>query len=343
MKKYLVLLLFVISSLIVKAQQYPAEWVAYTHSGYVFDIQSDTNDRNLSETDFKNYLLDIARTNLAKQIQIQVQDAASINKVSNDGHTSVSYASSTRFSTDVNLKLVETKSVYNPESKYGYAIAYINRYNASNYYKNELMLIYNKIINSIELSKMYIEEGFKVKAKSVLDSSLKQLALIDEPMLWMNIFGVQQGELKEWTDKFTTEEHTVKQMLAGLHYSTTVCVLCDAELCGERYPSFANEIKGALSTGEYTFSEDVESADFVIRVTSTTREGSVIPVGGSPAYFAYADAEISITKRATAQVVYENKLSAKGGDTRNFTEAARSAYKDLKKRIASAIKTTIKQ
>ena len=68
MKRTFALLAFTIFSLIVNAQQYPAEWVGYTRSGYLYDIQSDTNNKTLSETDFKNYLLGIAQTNLAKQI-----------------------------------------------------------------------------------------------------------------------------------------------------------------------------------------------------------------------------------------------------------------------------------
>ena len=98
------------------AQQYPPEWVSYTLGGYLYDIQSDSNTKNLSETDFKNYLLNIARTNLAKQVQVRVQDAARLEKSSKDGHTTITYSAKTDFSTDEeylkHIQTLKSRSMY---------------------------------------------------------------------------------------------------------------------------------------------------------------------------------------------------------------------------------------
>ena len=37
------------------AQQYPTEWEKYTDKKYMYDIQSDINTLDKSETDFKYY------------------------------------------------------------------------------------------------------------------------------------------------------------------------------------------------------------------------------------------------------------------------------------------------
>lgn len=112
MKRAYIILCSLWVFLSANAQQYPPEWTKYTLGGYMYDIQSDSNDKNLPETDFKDYLLNIARTNLAKQVQVRVQDAANLDKQSVNGRTTITYSASTNFSTNVNLKLVETKTAY---------------------------------------------------------------------------------------------------------------------------------------------------------------------------------------------------------------------------------------
>lgn len=343
MRRSFALLAFAIFSFIVNAQQYPAEWVGYTRSGYLYDIQSDTNNKTLSETDFKNYLLGIAQTNLAKQIKVQVQDVASMKKLSEDGHTSISYSSRTSFSTDVNLKLVETKTHYDPNTKYGYAIAYINRNSALSYYRNEIMLIHNNILNAVSLSDMYIEEGFKQRAKSTLESSLNQFTQGEETLLWMNIFGADSSELNEWAERLNTNEQRVKQALAQLQFGTTIYLSCNSDLFGQRYTALENGLKGSLSSGSCNFTTDVTLADFIIKISTTSRESNIASIGGINAYFAYVDATICITKSSTMQVIYENEISVKGSHTRDFTEAAKSAYRDIQSRLAPIIQTNIKQ
>ena len=220
MIKMLFIILSLFASLAVecKAQGYPSEWVEYTYSGYLYAIESDNNYKNLSETDFKNYLLDIARTNLAKQIQIRVHDVADLNKQAINGRTSIEYSSQTNFSTDVNLKLLETKTIYDTVSKKGYAIAYINRNNACNYYQNELTLIYTQITNSISIAEDFISEGFKSKAQSELEASRELLEMKNEPLFWINIFGAPQSTLIQWQDTFNSAEQCIESILEDLEH-----------------------------------------------------------------------------------------------------------------------------
>ncbi len=328
----------------ISAQQYPPEWLKYTSGGYMYDIQSDYNNRDLTETKFKNYLLDIARTNLAKQIQVQVQDVAKLDKLSNNGRTCITYSSNTSFSTDVNLKLVETKTSYDPTTKQGFAIAYLNRDAARNYYQNELMLVYNKIDNSVVLSNNFIEAGFKTKAKSEFESSLKHFALIDKPLFWMNIFGASQSELTDWTERFNAKEREIKQRLAEFKHSTTIYLSCSADIFGKSYPTLQNELKGLLAADGCNFTNNPANADWVITVICNSREHSQKYFKDTTSsYFAYVDAQIIIDKVITSQRIYENELSSKGGHTSGYSQAAKDAYKKLKKDLGHIITTIIKQ
>lgn len=327
----------------VNAQEYPPEWSRYTKGRYFYDIQSDNNNRNLSETDFKNYLLDIARTNIAKQIKISVQDVSELNKVSVNGHTAISYGSNTRFLTDVDIKIVETKAFYDSSSRKGCAIAYIDRDAACNYYRNDLTLAYNKINNAINLSENFVSVGFKNKAQTELTTSLKYFDSIDESLFWMNIFGVSQSELIEWQERFNTIEQNIKRMLADLKHGTVIYLSCTTELFGKSYPALQNELKGLLAADGCSFTDSLKNADWAITIICSAREYSNVKVGRFDSYFSYVDAKIVIDKVITSQRIYENEVSVKGGHTFGYSEAAMAGYKEIQQQIGKIIKENIIQ
>lgn len=337
------LLLLLLTFLRVDAQECPPEWVKYTYGGYFYDIQSDNNNRNLSETDFKNYLLNIARVNLAKQIKVSVQDVAQLNKVSVDGRTAISYVSNTAFSTDVDMKLVETKTLYNSASREGYAIAYIDRDAARDYYKNELTLIHNKINNSVVLADNFVSAGFKSKAQTELETSLKHFASVDEPLFWMNIFGASQSELSEWQQRFNAAEREIKRKLADLKHATVIYLSCKANIFGKPYPTLQNELKGILAADGCSFTNNPANADWAITITCAAREYSNVKVGNTSSYFSYVNAQIAIDKVLTSQRIYEDEISVKGGHIFGYPEAAKAGCKELKQQIGEIIKENIAQ
>lgn len=343
MQRFGFFVIILLTFLSVKAQECPPEWVKYTTNGYLYDIQSDNNSRNISETDLKHYLLNNARANLAKQIMMSVQDVAHMNKTAVDGKTSITYSSNTTFSTDLNMKLVETKTMYIPSSGEAYAIAYIDKAAAKKYYVNELTLINNKITNSIELANRYIEGGFKGKAKMELNNSLELFISADEPLFWLNIFGASKSEIDDWQYRFNLAEQKVKRQLADLKHATAIYISCKADLFGKSYPSLQNELKGALAAKGCSFTDSPENADWVITVNCSAREYSNVKMGKSNAYFTYVDAVIAIDKATSSQRIYEDEVSVKGSHTFGYQEAAKAGYKDIIKELREIINKTIDQ
>lgn len=331
------------SFLSVNAQECPPEWVKYTYGGYFYDIQSDNNTRRFLEADFKNYLLNNARASLAKQIKMNVHDAAEMNKTAIDGRTSIIYSSNTTFSTDLNMKLVETKSIYYPSTGEGYAIAYIDKDAAKNYYTNELTLIKNKITNTIELADSYIESGFKKKAELELNKSLKLFNAVDEPLFWLNIFGAGQPEINDWQRSFNQAEQNVKRQLADLKHATVIYLSCNADLFGKSYPTLQNGLKGKLAAKGCSFTDSPDNADWVITVNCSAREYSNVKAGNSNAYFTYIDAAISIDKTMSSQRIYEDEISVKGSHTFGYQEAAKAGYKDIVTELSEIINKNIDQ
>ncbi|MDE5612959.1 MAG: hypothetical protein K2I90_13215 [Odoribacter sp.] len=326
----------------LSAQSCPPEWVKYTSGDYLYDIQSDNNNRGVSETDFKNQLLNAARANLAKKVQMQVKEEAGMNKSAVDGKSHVSYTSSTRFSTDVDLKFVDTRTLYNADTKEGLAIAFIEKATACMFYRNEIGRILDKVDNALKTANNYIVSGFKERAKAEVEAVLPEFSRTEEPFFWLNFFGVSRAETSELADKCNAREQAVKQLLADLKHGTLICLVCTADLFGRSYPTLQNELKGKLSAGGCSFTDNPAEADWVIRVKVSARKQKTAVLGGITSYFAYADALITIDKGITSQRIYEDEISVKGGHTRNYTEAAREAYKDLSKRLGEILKGSTK-
>lgn len=325
------------------AGDYPAEWSRYTFGGYVYDIQSDHNDSNIPETEFKNRLLDIARSNLAKQIQIRVQDVATLNKSSVNGQAAIIYSAHSEFSTDLNMKLVTTRSHYDQNTGMGSAIAFIDKEAALRYYSNELMFVYSKTDNAVTMAEDYISAGFNAKAKTSLQSALAQLGAKDEPLFWMNIFGIPQEELTDWQTKLNTEEQKIRKMLAELEHGTVIYLSCKADMFGKAYTALQNELKGILSADGCSFTDRPADADWVINITCTSRRHTNATIAGMNTFIAYVDTRITIDKVKTSQRIYEDGQSVKGAHTLNYDEAARAAYKNAKQQIGTIITKNINQ
>jgi hypothetical protein len=130
----------------------------------------------------------------------------------------------------------------------------------------------------------------------------------------------------------------VSEALTKLGYTV---VSAQPEYVPSTYTALQGEVKGQLSALGCSFVADPSQADYVITVQAKAREYNRADFGGNVAYFAYVDADISLTKTATGQRIYDDFLSIKGGHTHNYSQAARTAYKDLAKEIDKLIKQYI--
>ena len=76
MNRIITLAFLLLVGLFAKAQSYPLEWSNYTGQGYFFAIESGNNNEQKDEAKFRNDLLDLARANLSKQIQVKVEEVS---------------------------------------------------------------------------------------------------------------------------------------------------------------------------------------------------------------------------------------------------------------------------
>ncbi len=329
MRNFITALMLLFCGTAALAQHHPAEWNRYTSDAYYHDIESAST---------KQSALELARTNLARQIQVRVSEVSQMDKNSVNGRSSMVYSSKKSFSTDVDMDLAATKSYYDEEQGKYYVIAYIDKAAACTYYENEVKMLISNIDNTLGIAGNYMATGFKQKAKAELQKMLRLFDDAGKPFFWLNVFGFDEGRMHQYLTKLQDNEQTAKQWLADLEYGTTYCVVCTADLFGKRYVKLANEVKGDLSAQGCNFVDDPQSADVVIRIEASARKYNEF----QGAYFTYVDAAVSVDKTATNQRIFEDEVSIKGSHTLGFDEAARDGYKKITKEITKLLKENIK-
>lgn len=330
MKRIIASVLLIVACGVATAQNYPQEWQRFTSDGYYHDIESAAD---------KQTALDLARSNLAKQIQLRVSDVSQMDKQVVNGRSSVLYTSTKNFSTDVDMSLVEAKSHYNETLRKHYVIVYIDKEAACTYYENEVKMLLTNVGSALATADNYIKTGFKSKAKEELQGALRLFEGAGKPFFWLNVFGLAEYRLQNYLASVREKEQTIKHLLADLEYGTTYCVVCEADLFGQRYTKLANEVKGDLSASGCNFVDDPTAADYVIRITASARKYNEF----QGAYFTYIDATLAIDKKATSQRIFEDEVQVKGSHTLGYNEAARDGYKKISKEITQKLKENIKQ
>ncbi len=314
----------------MSAQNYPSEWTRYTSDAYYHDIESAFT---------KQEALELARTNLARQIQVRVTEVSQMDKNVINGRSNITYNSSKNFATDVDMDLAESKSHYNDMQGRYYVLVYIDKAAACTYYENELKMLVSNVDNALAIADNYVSTGFKQKAKTELEKALRLFDNANKPFFWLNVFGLDESRIQRYLSQVHSREQAVKQRLADLEYGTTYCVVCDADLFGKKYFKLANEVKGELAASGCNFVDDPSSADIVIRINASARRYNEY----QGMYFIYVDPAVAIDKTATGQRVYEDELSVKGAHTLGYDEAARDGYRETTKQITKMLKENIKR
>lgn len=341
MEKVFAILLLLLFGHSAKTQNYPIEWSRYANTNYFYDIESGSNDKQIDETKFRNNLLDLARANLSKQIQVKVEEVSQLDKTANKGNTDIHYFSLRRFTTDLDLKFAKTESHTNYVSGQVFAIAYINKREACQYYENEFQILLSKVDNAFQIAEKYVQQGFKPKAKNELQQALAELDSSDELFFWFNVFGMSELQLQQYIGQVHQAEQNLKTNIADLEYGTTCCIVCKANNFGKPYPILEKEVKGQLSQMGCNFVDTHDSADYVVRIEASSREYNKMNTIGNLVYFIYVDVSIVIDKNATGQRIFENEISVKGSHTISYEEAAREGYKKVGMEIGNLLKENI--
>lgn len=136
-------------------EQMPSEWKSYAREDCFYSVSHDINKKNLPESEFREYLMNESRAEVARQIKIIVHDVSTLETNAVDGNGTVTYRASSNFSTDVTLRYLKTRSVYDAKKREGYAIAWISRSDLQDIYKSRA----SKVKAMLDVSVRAEEEG----------------------------------------------------------------------------------------------------------------------------------------------------------------------------------------
>lgn len=309
--------------------KYPDEWKVFTSQDYIYDVQSEKKDTQKSDTELVNKLLDVARTNIAKQIQVKVEDNSSIK-------------GKTTFATDIDVTLLVTKSHFNPHVNKMYVIAYVNKQDAARFYKRQTDVIFNDVEKYLSIADTYVETGFIAKAKEELKKAEPEFAKLEKTIFFMTLFDLPDYELQEVLKRRNDLEQTLNRKIADMEYGMNIYVECNTDMFGQKYPNLQKELKAKLSETGCSFTDDKASATWTVIINANSREYNKVDFGSTSNYFSYVDAEITLEKVVAGKTVYEDMITEKGGHTHNYSEAARDAYKKITPKIIELITENIK-
>lgn len=343
MRRIIVIITLLAFYIDATGQNYPSKWIKYHSDGYIYAIESDIKPSNTTQTSFVNSLLDRARLNVAKQVNVSIDDYAKLVKQSLDGVTSVVYSSKTTYSTEVTMRLLRTDSEYQESDGKGFAIAYLDKSEVCGYWSKEAERILLEQENGLTRAERMIALGYKEQAKPILEQLVAGYGMIDEPLVWLATCSFPENQYHGLLNRYTTNVRKIDSSLLSLGHSITLFLDYHSDLFGEDYPAALSQLSAKLSSSDRSFVDNPLEADWIVKIKATAREGQATTIGSNTAYFAYVDVSTIIVKGSTAQTVFKDTFSIKEGDTRGMKQAAVAAFQGIATPLYERIDTNIKE
>ena len=187
-----------------------------------------------------------------------------------------------------------------------------------------------------------IKQGEKVQAKVLIEQTLQQIEQIEADRKRLTQMGEADGAEVPSLAQLQETKRYLTNKANQLRY-TLVYITCAANMFGEDYSAFCEEIVSSLTDVDISFVDEETSAEWVIFVTAKVREHTINDMNGMTTYYAYADADLTIVKTATSKRVCQKRISEKGGHFRGYNQAAQEAYKYLVPKVGVIIKKQLQQ
>lgn len=342
MKRLFLIIWFLIVAIGLNAQDCPSAFKPYTTADFIYSCQSNINTQGQDAHVLTQTLSQDALNSLAKQFEVKVENNAVSKLLSVNGISQQSYSSMSELTTNITLRLAHTKEYYDPSRKKGWAIAYINKLEARQFYHSEYTQAVSKIRTIIAEANTLIDNGLKARARDEkLPKTESHFHTAYEALDWLNIFGYSESELQSLLNECEQLRQQLTSIIADLEHGIAIYMKCTANIDEESYSTFALEIKGQMEKAGCHFVEKESEADWIIVANAEVIRTQHYQ---NMAFFCWIDGNVSITNVSTGRVIYENRLSdiesehhdgIKGnGDTYSYEPSARDGYKQAAHIIA---------
>ena len=354
MKKYILpLLLFVISNCVFA--QAPDWYEAdmrnrfYPKETYFYGFAMNEIAKGESLNDALEKVKTAARVEAVSTIRVHVQslkqDYSRSDTYANGSKEMADFyqrfESMARLSTDIEIPGLKIESYQN--GKTVAAFAFIKRRDLQRQLEKQITMGLTRLETQMDNADELIKKGGKAEARSRITELTKDFAAIEHSQeLLLAVDPEADAESLQLNETKALQQRHAK-ITAALKNGIYIAIQCTADCFGTAYHALLNEIKGQLSSIRCSFTDNPKEADWLIVISSKAREHRADTYGNYTSYFVYIDSHIAITKQATKQIIYEDEISVKGGDTHGYQDAAHTAYKETSQKLSTIIKEQISQ
>lgn len=223
------------------------------------------------------------------------------------------------------------------------AFAYIKKSDLKRQLEKQITMALTRIGTQLDNIDELINNGQKVEARTRIEPIVKDFMPIEQTQELLLAVDLNADAESLQLEETKALQQRYAKMQAALKNGIYIALHSTASLFDGSYDALPNIIKGDLSSLGCTFTENDAEADWIVTISSSAREYTKSTLGNTTNYYSYIDAQINVKKAKTGQIIYTDEFSVKGGDTRNYVLAAKTAYKEIAPKLSNAIKEHIQQ
>jgi len=281
-----------------------------------------------------------AQSDLTKQIRLMIKTKTQSNTFSQsvNGQYDERETFENKSSAETNAEVVGMKTeIYHDKSANSvYAFSYANKYELIGYYKSNLSVNIWQTESFMKAAQDLETNNEKSKARQQLENVNPIFPKIRYAQDLLTAIDVNASTEDLQQEKIESLYNQLVQMQARLAQAVYVYVESKEDLFGQKVDIVANKVKAELAKIGCSFVENVEQADFKLKIHISTRHSS----NDSGMVFCYADTAVELYDNHKQKIVYGDEITQKGGSTTQ-DKAGRNAMNDVASKITEKLKNWI--
>lgn len=286
-----------------------------------------------------------AQGDAAQQIQIRVQSASMDAVESAQIRTAQSFDEvirnnfkrQTETYTDMEIPNLQTKTWYDSKSREVAVVVFVKRRDFMRFYDRQIESALGKLETALETVKQQEQQAAQIKGRATAEEALKICPQVEYAQRMVALADPEVSMEDLQMPRFSELVKQLAEAINRLHHATAFYINCT----GTTYKLFDKEIRGLLSAKGCQFTNDRETADWVVDIDAKV----INTIHKDGPYFVYVDGTLTVVNGKTGQVILEGRLSTledkhydgiKGSDF-STERAERIAYRETARIVADAI------
>lgn len=217
------------------------------------------------------------------------------------------------------------------------AFAYVGKSELLRKVDRRLTVNMTKLELSVEELRNFFEAGRFKDADDAVKASSALAADIEEDQLLLISIDEKHSDEDLQIQRFNELKHSVLSIRDSLKDGVPVFLCCSAEIFGNAYQEFENDIKASLSKLQCHLVESPENAERIIELNASVTEHSKSEIYNFRNYFCYVNVDIKLNDTVKGICLYEGRLSQKGCHTNCYDEAAKNGYGEIIGKVIQVI------